>query len=221
MIADKSFSTGNFSSALKTANVIPIFKKDDHTLRETIVLYHSCLIFQNYWKTYPRAPNHVFKCKLHILRKTGGFRYNHSTIHALFEITEKIKQACDSGQYACWVFLDLQKAFNIVNHNILLEKLNHYGIRGIFRGNKWFQSFLEDRKQFASVQVCHSAKQSVRFGVSQGSVLGPPPFVLFINVLHKAVKFSSVHHFTYDANLFLIDKSLRKMNKYINRDFNI
>ena len=77
--------------------------------------------------------------------KQFGFGNNHFTTHALSEITEKIKLACDTGQIACGVFLDLQKAFDTVNHTILLKKLTHYGIRGI--ANKWFQSFLEDRKQ--------------------------------------------------------------------------
>ena len=77
--------------------------------------------------------------------------FNHSTTHALLEITEKIKQACDTGQIACGVFLDLQKAFDTVNHTVLLKKLTHYGTRGV--DNKWFLSFLEDRKPFASVQV--------------------------------------------------------------------
>ena len=68
-----------------------------------------------------------------------GFQPNHSTTHALLEITEKIKQDFDSGKYACGVFLDLQKAFDTVNHDILLKKLNHYGIRRI--ANNWFCSF--------------------------------------------------------------------------------
>ena len=63
-----------------------------------------------------------------LYEKQFGFRNNHSTTHALLEITEKIKQACDAGQFACGVFLDLQKAFDTVNHTILLKKLAHYGI---------------------------------------------------------------------------------------------
>ena len=84
-----------------------------------------------------------------LYEKQFRFRNNHSTTHALLEITEKIKQACDTGQFARGVFLDLQKAFDTVNHTILLKKLTHYGIRGV--ANKWFHSFLEDRKQFTSV----------------------------------------------------------------------
>ena len=89
--------------------------------------------------------------------KQFGFR-KHSITDALFEITEKIKQVCDAGQFTCGVFLDLQKAFDTVNHT-LLKKLAHYGIRGVV--NKWFQSFLKDRKQFTTVQGSKSAEKQI------------------------------------------------------------
>ena len=78
-----------------------------------------------------------------------GFRNNHSTNHALIQITEKIRQALDKNEYACGTFIDLQKAFDTVNHEILLKKLEHYGIRGI--PNNWFRSFLTERYQFTTV----------------------------------------------------------------------
>ena len=105
-----------------------------------------------------------------LYKKQFGFRNNHST-HALLEMTEKIKQACDAGQFSCGVFLDLQKTFDTVNHTILLKTLIHYGIIGI--ANKWFQFFLEDRKQFTSVQGSKSAEKPIKYGVPQGFVLGP------------------------------------------------
>ena len=92
-----------------------------------------------------------------------------------------------------------------------MKKLTHYGIRGV--ANKWFQSFLEDRKQFTSVQVTKSAEKTIKYGIPQGSVLGTLLFILFINDLHKAVGFSSLHHFADDTNLLLIDKSLKKINR--------
>ena len=100
-----------------------------------------------------------------------------------------------------------------------MKNLTQYGITGI--ANKWFQSFLEDRKQFTSVQGSKSEEKPIKYGVPQGSVLGPLLFILFINDLHKAVEFSSVHHFDDDTNLLLIDKSLKKMNKHIKRDLKL
>ena len=82
--------------------------------------------------------------------KQVNFRKEHSTNHALIEITEKIKQRCDSGKFVCGVLLDFQKAFNTVNHIILLKKLEHYGIPD--KSNKWLRSFLEDRKQDTTYQ---------------------------------------------------------------------
>ena len=79
-----------------------------------------------------------------LYEKQIGFRHKGSTTHAHIEITEKVKQACDTRDYSCGVFLNLQKAFDTVNHSILLKKLAHYGIRVLTNG--WFQSFLEGRK---------------------------------------------------------------------------
>ena len=77
-----------------------------------------------------------------------GFRKNNSTIHALMQITERIKTSIDSGKFGCGIFIDLRKAFDTVNHNILLTKLEHYRIRDSML--KWFQSYLSGRKQFVS-----------------------------------------------------------------------
>ena len=91
-----------------------------------------------------------------------------------------------------------------MNLIIFLKKLTHYGIRGV--ANKWFQSFLEDRKQFTSAKLSKTKEKPIKCGVPQGSVLGSLLFVLFINDLHKAIEFSSVHHFADDTNLLLIEK---------------
>ena len=151
-----------------------------------------------------------------LFEKQFGLRNNHSTTHALLEITQKIKQACDACQFACGAFLDLQKAFDTVNHTILLKKLTHYGIRG--KANKWFQSFIEDRKQFTSVQGSKSAEKPIKYvcyGVPQGSVLVPLLF-LFIIDLHKAVEFSSVHHFADDTNLGIYSSLINHSKRLIN-----
>ena len=77
-----------------------------------------------------------------------GFRQKFSTAHALINLTEKIRKTLDEGYIGCGIFVDLQKAFDTVDHQILLAKLNHYGIPGV--SNDWFRSHLSDRQQYVS-----------------------------------------------------------------------
>ena len=98
-----------------------------------------------------------------------------------------------SGIFACGIFVDLQKAFDMVEHDILLTKLEHYGVRGL--ANDWFKSYLSDRKQFVSINGHDSNLASVLYGVPQGSVLGPLLFLIYINDLNQAIKFCKVHDF--------------------------
>ena len=119
------------------------------------------------------------------------------------------------GIFTCGVFLDPQKAFDTMSRDILLKKLEYYEIRRIT--NSWFQSHLNNKMQFITVNMCQSCKNYLKYGVPQGSVFGPLLFILFINNLHKAVEFSSLYHFADDTNLILTDKSMKNINKHINR----
>ena len=122
----------------------------------------------------------------------------------------------DSGKFACRVFLDFQKAFDTVNDDIWLKKLDYYGICD--KSNKWFKSFLEDRKQHITINKVRSSDNAIRIRVPQGLILGPTLFILFINDFHKAVEFSTVHHFADDSILLIPQNSLKKLYKHVNRD---
>ena len=139
------------------------------------------------------------------------------TVHALIRLTENIRKNLDEGNIGCGIFVDLQKAFDTVEHDILLSKLEHYGIRGL--ANEWFKSYLSNRKQYVSINGYHSNLADVKFGVPQGSVLGPLLFLIYINDLNQALKFCKVHHFADDTNLIHFSKSVNRLNKHVNLDF--
>ena len=97
-----------------------------------------------------------------ICKNQFGFRANHSTFHALISLTEDIRQALDNNYFACGIFIDFQKAFDTVDHNILLKKLEHYGVRGL--ANDWFKSYLLNRKQYVSINGTDSNLADIQFG---------------------------------------------------------
>ena len=125
----------------------------------------------------------------------------------MIDITNRIQEACDNAQYARGIYVDFKKAFDTVNHNILLDKLAHYGVKGI--ENNRFKTYLTNRKQHVTVSDQKSDNALIEFGVPQGSVLGP---LIYINDLNQAIKFSRVHHFADNTNLLLTENSLKKIN---------
>ena len=145
-----------------------------------------------------------------------GFRQQYSTSHALINITENIRIALNDGNIGCGVFVDLQKAFDTVDYQILLAKFNHCGIRGA--SNDCFKSYLSNRSQHVSINGYDSGLATLKCGVPQGSVLGPLLFLLYINDLDEAIKFCKVHHFADDTNLLCLGNSIKKLNKLANAD---
>ena len=131
MLASISLDTSMLPNILKIANVTSIHKNDDPALCNN---YRPISLLSNISKVFEKeihARLSVFLSANNILyEKQFGFQNQHSTNHALIKITEKIKQVCDSAKFLCGVFLDFQKGFDIVDHDILSKRLEHYGIRG-------------------------------------------------------------------------------------------
>ena len=119
---------------------------------------------------YNRLYNFLEKKEI-IFSLQFGFRQKYSTTHALIHLTDKIRHEIDKGNYACGIFVDFQKAFDTIDHRILLKKLEYSGVRGI--SNKWFSSYLSSRNQFVSINGYKSNIADVKCGVPQGSILGP------------------------------------------------
>ena len=143
-----------------------------------------------------------------------GVRSGHSTVQAVMLITDKIQRAIEDHQHSCGLFLDFSKAFDTVNHTILIRKLEKYGIRGIVK--EWFKSYLCSRKQFVSVGSTSSEEQTISCGVQQGSVLGPLLFLLYINDFKNCSNILDFHLFADDTNAFYSNKSLLDIESTIN-----
>ena len=151
-----------------------------------------------------------------LYKKQFGFQKKISTAHAVISLIENIEKAIENIMFVCRVFADLQKVFDTVDHNILLHKLSHYGIRDI--ANCWFSSYLSKGKQFLTINEFDSETQSFQCGVPQGSVLGPLLFLICINDLHNAIKFSQSFHFADDTCLLNIQNTISKINRSLNKD---
>ena len=113
----------------------------------------------------------------------------------ILQLVNQITEAFSQGKYILGIFLDLSKAFDIVNHNILLEKLKAYGIQS--ENLKWFRSYLSNRKQFILFDDFKTEVKVVKCGVPQGSILGPLLFLIFLNDL-RAVLSENVHRASKD-----------------------
>ena len=217
ILLNKSLCEGKFPSLLKLADVCPIFKKSDKNKCEN---YRPISLLSNISKFFERIMHsrvYRFLEKYNLLYKNQfGFRKKHSTNHAILSIVEDIHENLACNNFVCGVFIDLEKAFDTVNHEILLQKLNFYGIRGT--SNLWFKSYLENRKQRVKYKSTFSENLSVTCGVPQGSILGPLLFLIYINDMNQAIKNSTTFHFADDTYLKFSSSCENTIRKKMNED---
>ena len=209
-IFNLSITSGIYPSQLKIAKVIPIFKKGDpkslNNYRPISILSTINKIFEK--KLYARLIDYIDKHNI-FYKYQFGFRKKHSTEHALIEIVDQIRLSIDNNQLTCGIFIDLSKAFDTVNHDILLSKLEHYGIRG--NALDLFKSYLNGRKQFTVLEGNKSKTSSIDCGVPQGSVLGPLFFLLFINDLPNCCPLGKIRIFADDTNVFFHSENIEDL----------
>ena len=216
-LINSSFSNGIFPNCLKVAKVCPIYKSG---AKNTFTNYRPISILPSFSKIYEKAVSlrlmTFLEAKCNIIDNQYGFRSKRSTYMALMQMYDKISSAIDNNEYSVGIFIDLSKAFDTLNHKILLKKLENYGIRGI--ALKWFHNYLQDRKQYVFLNGISSTLKSIVCGVPQGSILGPLLFIIYINDIVNCSKLLKFILFADDTNLFYSNSDLAQLQKIVNSE---
>ena len=217
LLFNYSFYSGTVPDQFKVARVVPIHKKGSTRLVSNYRPISLLSIFNKLIEKlmYNRIISFLEKFSI-LYNNQFGFRSKHSTTQALLLLTDKIQRSIDRGMFCSGIFLDLCKAFDTVNHRILLTKLEYYGIRGV--SNDWFASYLSNRRQFVSLNGINSDYQTITCGVPQGSVLGPLLFLLYINDMPKCSNILEFHLFADDTNLFLNNPNIINLETDLNTE---
>ena len=207
-LVNLSFTNGIFPSSLKSSIIVPIHKKGDSTILNN---YRPISLLPTFSKIFERC---IFNRLLNFIDRYSlletnqfGFRKKKSTEDAILDLTNKIYQSLNNKEYSIGVFIDYSKAFDTIDHQILLKKLEKYGVRGI--PLQLFRSYLSNRKHKTKIQDNLSSSKSINIGLPQGSILSPLIFILYINDLNYVSN-------SFEKVLFADDTALTFTNKNFN-----
>lgn len=216
-IFNLSINNGIFPEEMKLAKVTPIYKSGEKTdcdnYRPISVISAVAKIFEKI--IYIQFNDYLNNNQI-ISKHQSGFRTQHSTETTLLHTTNQCLVNMDKGLINGILFLDLKKAFDTVDHKILVSKLERYGVRGVTL--KWFQSYLHERKQICKINSSKSNTNNITCGVPQGSNLGPLLFLVYINDLPNCLETTQASMFADDTNITCRGESPADIESKINID---
>ena len=223
IIFNKSLEEGAFPEDMKLADVVPLFKSKDRNectnYRPISLLLTISKLLEKivYCRTYKFLERHD---KLYVSQY--GFREGHSCENAISELVSEIVKRQQEGMYTLALFLDLSKAFDSLEHSVLLNKLSRYGVRG--KTNEWFASYLQNRKMRVKCNVTstgnleYSQYQTVNYGIPQGSCLGPLIFIIFTNDLNNQLMNTASLLFADDTTIYMSHRHLKYLKWCVEED---
>ena len=223
IIFNRSLTEGKFPDTMKKADIIPLYKaKDEHECTN----YRPISLLLTLSKVLEKI---IYKRTYSFLENTGqlynsqyGFRQGHSCENAVSELLAEIIKSKQEGLYTVSMFLDLSKAFDTLEHKVLLNKLEKYGIKGTARD--WFKDYLTNRKVRTKCNVASSGKmeysdyRDINYGTPQGSCLGPLIFIIFTNDIHKQLQHCKSLLFADDTTIYKSHRNLQYLTWCIEDD---